>query len=857
MPTIDQIRSGAFKAVGTAPDFKTSNTPNSSGNRNLDMIRAGAFEAVKPNKQLTPAYKAPEMIQPVTPKKPSLLERTKSFFLNAFKTPEGGFKDPTDSGLNNILADKRSKFQLEQSSGNPKKKNLDNLGKDIKEIEEALSSGNVGKKMITLHNLSNERDAGNIKGALVGLAKNVFDGVAQLYQVKWDGAQRQANEQEKFMKEGFDKLGIPETERQALLEKYSSRYNKSLPTSFEPTLKQIEDQSKKDKDLGKVHFQQVMEKYIKDVSPTNPNYADKIVQGIGSMAGFYIATVATFGGAVVPTVLESLGESGAVYEENKKKGMSVEKAFEGSSKTFTSNLVWNAFLNKFSGLFEGIDKPALATVKEKVIKTVQGGSFEGIQEAGQQLISNINTGKKDIWDGVWESLGLGALIGSGSAVGEISTGKSQEIPTTEVTNAEVSASPTTSESVTAPVQTVQTVSTAAPVLNEAVQNVQKYIQTPEVKLTDNTIETLKNEKIGVEELKFNDSNQITLYRDGNVEAGKPNSFSLDKTAGQEAYTLNKDEIILNTNSNKLAELYNQAFDEQTAPGMIDALKKFNNLESEIIAIPTEVRKATIGEIQQSKQNPDLTAYENAVNSGDVAQAEKISQKYPGDKRFEIHRLLKKSETTPTKVVKEVVKPQPANKPVGTGEQKPSKFAKRLQEEFLASDPNRYEFDDKTASYNVLNLKDDAQKAADFIESNPEDAVAVSLGIKNAPQGQTTTSIAIATALKAEAEGNYSLFAEITNSNSLRLTRAGQEIVSVRGRFNNDSATNYIRRAIDAKMKALSSSLITDAEAGGRKLGYKERVINKVDKETERLKKRLSKDQVKIRDAQAIIDAMRC
>ena len=44
----------------------------------------------------------------------------------------------------------------------------------------------------------------------------------------------------------------------------------------------------------------------------------------------------------MPTLLESMGEAGNVYEENKKNGKSINDAFIASTKTFVANLVWNA-----------------------------------------------------------------------------------------------------------------------------------------------------------------------------------------------------------------------------------------------------------------------------------------------------------------------------------------------------------------------------------------------------------------------------------------------------------------------------------------------------------------------------------
>lgn len=198
-----------------------------------------------------------------------------------------------------------------------------------------------------------------------------------------------------------------------------------------------------------------------------------------------------------------------------------------------------------------------------------------------------------------------------------------------------------------------------------------------------------------------------------------------------------------------------------------------------------------------------------------------------------------------------------NVPVGKGEVKDSALVKRMSEQLLMSDPTKYEFDDTTGKYNQLNLEEDAKKAVSFLEKNPEKAIAVSMGIVDAPAGQTANGIGIATALKARDEGNYRLYSDIINAVSLRATRMGQEIVSLRGQFNDDSAENYVKRVIDARMGKLSDDLVTAIGAVMKKTSPKKKTMERVQKETVKLKETLSKEQKKVRLAQDIIDAMRC
>lgn len=221
------------------------------------------------------------------------------------------------------------------------------------------------------------------------------------------------------------------------------------------------------------------------------------------------------------------------------------------------------------------------------------------------------------------------------------------------------------------------------------------------------------------------------------------------------------------------------------------------------------------------------------------------------------------EKTPIKTQKEVeksptkknAKSEPQAPVQSKGTEKQSKFISRLKEQLLSSDPSSFDYNPETGKYNELNLQESAEVALNHLENNPEEAVAVSLGLKEAPKGTTNTAVSIATAIKARDEGNFVLYSEIMTSTSMRLTRAGQEIVSVRGQFNDDSAENYVKRLVDSRMKQLGDKLVTDAETKGK--SYQEKVVSKVDKETKKLKERLAKEQIKIKSAQDIIDALRC
>ena len=231
-------------------------------------------------------------------------------------------------------------------------------------------------------------------------------------------------------------------------------------------------------------------------------------------------------------------------------------------------------LNKFSGLFENIGEPAIKEIKKKVLKVIQSATFEGIQEAGQQIISNINTAKEDLWEGVFESLGIGALIGGGAMGVEISTGV-DIAPTTEVTGG---GKPTQQPSgvggnvdteviedkdkvrqesdVAQKVeQNLNNLEIEVNDINKAVETIREYMESPTRAegskfITTQAVETLRG--TGVAEMKFDENDNIILYREGVITPGEPNSFSLEKRFdNQKPYKISKDEIAINTTSTEL------------------------------------------------------------------------------------------------------------------------------------------------------------------------------------------------------------------------------------------------------------------------------------------------------------------
>jgi len=808
----------------------------------------------------------------------------------------------------------------EGKSEKPRQRVIDTLTSKVKKIEDALGdsskSGAINRVKLA-NEVYQDRTVDMLKGRAVSVAKSIFDGIGSFFEAQQQSRRDFTTSQEEKIKQGFKDLNIPEADQKAFLEKYSPRFQKDIQGK---SLQDLDEDKKKALERGREPLQKTFEKYIDDMTPDNPDVADQIVMGIGSMAGFYGASVLTGGGSVVPAVLEAISEAGSVYEENKKDGKSVDEAFINSGKTLVSNLVWNAVLNKFSGIFEGLDDSQVKKIKDKILATVNASGWEGIQEAGQQLISNINTGREDVWEGVLESLGIGAIIGGGAMGLQVVGSGGGQTQIKEDLKPEVqkqvffdnSGKPVDSITQTKAEELVKR-DILSPISEELENKGYErfyqaiteggesdwYFKTPEalakymnLNTTDASIFRFEDRNDMVKDPVREDvyrpktaeqdtiKTQQTVTEDGGsikekltpdviqrFTRGAPEVIRKPKTPeklfrgvgkdGRTAGTSALGKGLYTTTSRVEAERFGDNILElgadsiPTNPLTFASQKDYTKW---ILRIMNSLGYKTVGDVK--KAFPEINPL--IVGMGFDGVAVKLKDggfnyvKYP--KTATEGKSLSKDLNKPTKKIKQKSPGLPVQV---EGVVKDSALSKRLSEQLLSSNPAKYEFNDSTGKYNALVLEEDAKKAVEFLEKNPEEAIAVSLGVREAPSGQTVNAIGLATALKAREEGNYALYSDIINSVSLRSTRMGQEIVTLRGQFNDDSAENYVKRAIDAKMGRLAGNLLTLAEPGARKMKAKKVVMEKIQKEAVKLKETLNKEQKKVKMAQDIIDALRC
>lgn len=872
------------------PGYKPSNTNNTSDTSGGGVNVFSKYQREDPVPQVQ--VEQPAQKQTFGSKVAGVFNTVKSKVSTAFskeKNPNVG-----NYGVNllkPLIEDRNNKISAELKKPSPRQNKIDKWNKEKTELENTFNGGSVGDQLVASQKYGGQRNTEQFKGAIVGGVKSMFDGIAQLLEVDFARRQNEANKSEELIKKAMEmakadgKIVTPEMEKQ-YIEKYSPRYQED-PAKMKESIAKQEARIEKAKAEGREGFQKVMEIYVEDMSPTNPNFADHVIQGLGSMATYMVASVLVPGGADVMGVAESLSESGSVYEENKKNGMSPTEAFNGSAKTFIFNMVWNTALNKFSGIFDELGEKAVKDLRRRAFLTFNAGLWEGIQEGGQQLRSNIDTVKEDIWEGVWQSIGLGAIIGGGA--GSISTGVQINTPGQVNTEENVFEKYQAEEDL-APeeaLRILQETVEGTPGLEEQYkekQETQKTFVNEEMQILENESNSTPVEDGLQRFYQIESGTEVTPWLWGNLEDMRSwAETSLRSGENLHFVDLNPSDVVAQENGAFVAK-----------EGVLEKRSKLPEVkkQEEVIEEPSsekEIIDPPMGRIQTRKNaDGDYQIYWIGTdNFADIAGKE-IQDKFNTSKEareyFKALWIKNQNEKTNntninqgkesgadqkgsppsaeqvqkvSKTQEKVTPAKQAQTPVGEGRVKQSRFQERVKEQLLQDDPARYAIDDATGNFNELNLDKDAKNAVDFLESNPEEAIAVSLGMIDPPAGQTATSISVATMLKAKQEGNGVLYAQILNSNSMRLTRAGQEIVAVRGHFTNDSAENYVKRVIDTRMKTLAGRLVSKAERLGRKLSSKEIITEKVDQEVTKLKKKMKQEQSKVKLAQDIIDSLRC
>jgi len=160
------------------------------------------------------------------------------------------------------------------------------------------------------------------------------------------------------------------------------------------------------------------------------------------------------------------------------------------------------------------------------------------------------------------------------------------------------------------------------------ESVQRYMAFNE-KFTPEQAAAFKKKPVGVDSLEFDKDGNITLYRDGDIKPGEPQSYSLVPTKGQVPVVVNKEDILVNFNSDEIKSLMEKASDNPLQKqANLDALEKYQNLETEVIAISKGQGEKSIDTSLPEQPKPDVTP-----GKGESVTAKKMNERFGKDEQL--------------------------------------------------------------------------------------------------------------------------------------------------------------------------------------------------------------------------------
>jgi hypothetical protein len=172
------------------------------------------------------------------------------------------------------------------------------------------------------------------------------------------------------------------------------------------------------------------------ITPENSKFSDRLFEGAGSSATYFIPSVGVFKGASVianvsPKIamlfagsaggaLEAMAEAGSTFDEWKAKG-DLQRANEESTKVFFANAILLAVTNRL-----GVFNPEKLGILKRALLSAP---VEGLQESVQQMIQN-QANEKPLMEGVIESGLIGTIVGGvmGGATDILTSPTSAVIP---------------------------------------------------------------------------------------------------------------------------------------------------------------------------------------------------------------------------------------------------------------------------------------------------------------------------------------------------------------------------------------------------------------------------------------------
>lgn len=199
------------------------------------------------------------------------------------------------------------------------------------------------------------------------------------------------------------------------------------------------------------------------------------------------------------------------------------------------------------------------------------------------------------------------------------------------------------------------------------------------------------------------------------------------------------------------------------------------------------------------------------------------------------------------------KPAPAEEPIpgprkalspvkSDGEIKKSRAFQRVKDRFSSM------AEEDSPEYREMNIEENTAKAVMFVQDHPSDARKIAFGVKGSGT-ITDTAITFAYADKMYQSGNWQEAAAVETSLSLRSTRRGQEIASLKGRTSGDTPADFIKTLVNARMREAARSM------GERK--STKPVTQAIKETTGEIKGRLERAKMNDRDLVDIFTKLTC
>jgi len=226
---------------------------------------------------------------------------------------------------------------------------------------------------------------------------------------------------------------VEEAKELPLVEK-TKRIGKNLATGVGGTTKSFGDflQIVGAEKVGK-SISDFSEEQLEKVIVEDPNFADEVMQGLGSSLVFFVPGLGAAGlsskvlkgapkvaaalGISLTSLLESMTEGGAEYTESIRQGKKPEEAEKDAFKVFGANVPITVVSNLLGGIFSSKGNP--------IKRALRGFVGEGSQEAIQGATSSLVGGGFDDLDPkqLGKEFAIGGIIGSG--LGALTTPSAQ------------------------------------------------------------------------------------------------------------------------------------------------------------------------------------------------------------------------------------------------------------------------------------------------------------------------------------------------------------------------------------------------------------------------------------------------